>query len=60
MPAPIWLTLPVPEMALETVSALERLNTRVPLLVVAPVPSVPVVPPSPTCSVPAEIVVVPV
>ena len=47
-------------MALATVIALLRLKASVPLLTTAPVPSVPVVLPLPTCSVPASIVVVPV
>ena len=59
MPEPIWPTVPVPEMALATVSAFERLNSRLPLFDVAPVPSAPVVPPPPTLKVPAEIVVAP-
>ena len=59
VPVPTWVSAPVPEMTLATVTASERLKARVPLSVTAPVPSVPVVPPAPTCRVPAEIVVVP-
>ena len=59
MPAPAWVTAPVPEISLETVKASDRLNCSVALLTTAPVPSVPAVPPAPTLSVPAEIVVVP-
>ena len=49
----------VPLIALATVIASDRLNVSVALLVTAPVPSVPAVPPAPTCRVPAEIVVMP-
>jgi hypothetical protein len=42
-----------------TVIASLRLKVSVALFVTAPVPSVPVVPPLPICSVPALIVVVP-
>ncbi len=59
MPAPACFRFPVPLIALLTVSALLRSNTSAALLVTAPVPSVPAVPPAPTCSVPALIVVVP-
>ena len=61
MPVPIWFTVPVPEMAPATVrAASDRLKARTLLLTTAPVPSVPVVLPAPTWSVPAEMVVVPV
>ena len=50
---------PVPETIFATVSALERLNERVALFVILPVPRVPAVPALPICSVPALIVVVP-
>jgi hypothetical protein len=49
-------------MALATVSPLNRSKTRLPLLMTAPVPSVPVraaVVPLPICNVPPLIVVVP-
>ena len=59
VPAPIWFTAPVPEITPETVTASDRLKAKVALLTMLPVPSVPAVPPSPTCRVPAEIVVVP-
>ena len=49
----------MPEMALETVIVSERLNTSAASFVTLPVPSVPVLPPSPTCSVPAEMFVPP-
>ena len=58
VPAPLWVSVPVPEMALAMVSVPVRLITRALLLVVAPVPSAPVAP-LPICRVPAEIVVVP-
>jgi hypothetical protein len=50
----------VPLMALAIVTVSDRLKTSVSLLVTGPVPSVPLVPPLPTCSVPLVIVVVPV
>lgn len=56
---PACVTAPVPEIALDTVSAPVRSNTRAALLVVAPVPSAPVPPPAPIRRVPADIVVVP-
>jgi hypothetical protein len=56
---PSLLRLPVPEMALATVSALERLKASVPLLATLPAPRLPVAPPLPICSVPDEIVVPP-
>ena len=59
VPAPILVTLPVPEMLLAIVFVLERLKTRLALLMTAPLPSVPAVPPLPTCRTPALIVVVP-
>ena len=60
VPVPIWFSAPVPEMALATVMASERLNASVPPLVTtAPVPRVPMVPPLPTWRVPSVIVVVP-
>ena len=51
---------PVPLMSLAIAMLSERLICSVPLLITAPVPSVPVVPALPTSSVPAEMVVVPV
>ncbi|MBI3197729.1 MAG: hypothetical protein HYZ40_09520 [Rhodospirillales bacterium] len=42
-----------------TVIASDRLKARVALLVTAPLPRVPAVPPLPICRVPAEIVVGP-
>ena len=57
-PAPRWVSVPEPEIALATVRALERLKTSVPLLATAPAPSLPVVPPPPTCSVVALSMVV--
>ena len=59
VPAPTWLSAPVPEMTLAMVTAFERLTSRVALSTTAPVPRAPVVPPAPTLSVPAEMVVVP-
>ena len=56
LPAPAWVRLPVPEMMLATERALLRLKTKAALFVTAPDPRVPVVPASPTCRVPAEIV----
>ena len=57
---PAWVNVPVPEIALATVKAFDRLTLRAALLMTAPEPSVPVVPPVPTCSVPPLMVVVPV
>ncbi|MBI3197730.1 MAG: hypothetical protein HYZ40_09530 [Rhodospirillales bacterium] len=59
VPLPSWVRAPVPEIALATVMASERSKARVALLVTPAVPRVPEVPPSPTCRVPPEIVVVP-
>ena len=59
VPAPIWLTLPVPAIALPTVMALDRLNVKAALLVTAPVPKEPVVVALPICKVPVLMVVVP-
>ena len=55
---PAWVTLPDPEMALETLRSFERLKINEPLLVTELLPKVPVVPPSPICKVPTEMVVV--
>ena len=49
----------MPLTLLARVYASERLICSVPLLLTAPEPNVPVVPPLPTSSVPAEIVVAP-
>ena len=71
--APVWLllavsvsvlpplteTLPVPLMALATVTASLRLKLSAALLVTDPPPKVPDVAPLPICSVPALMVVVP-
>ncbi len=59
VPVPFWFNVPVPLMALATVMELLRLNTNEALSVTAPVPKVPVVPPSPICKVPAVMVVTP-
>lgn len=59
VPPPIWLMMPEPVTPLPTVIALERLKAKVALLVTAPLPSVPVVPALPICSVPAATVVMP-
>ena len=58
-PELLMLTAPAPEMALATVTSSERLMARVALFATAPVPSAPVVPPSPICKVPALMVVAP-
>ena len=39
VPVPSFVTVPVPEMALETVWAFDRLKARLALLITAPVPS---------------------
>ncbi len=64
-PDAVALTLPVPPMppAFEAIvlsaTLPERLNTNAALLVTTPLPNVPVLPPLPTASVPADTVVVP-
>ena len=60
VPAPVWFTEPIPEMAPSTVNALERLKVKMLLFSTAPVPSEPVVLPLPICKVPVLMVVVPV
>ena len=57
-PAPLLVSAPVPPMALATVTLSERLKTSVPLSVTAPLPSVPMVPPSPICKVLLPLMVV--
>jgi hypothetical protein len=59
VPAPSFVSAPVPLIALATVNESLRLNVSVELFTTAPVPRVPVVPPLPICNVPALIVVVP-
>ena len=59
MPEPAWVAAPVPEITPPYPSASDRLKISAALLVTLPLPSVPAVPPAPTSSVPAEIVVVP-
>lgn len=51
---------PVPDMFVFRTTASERLKASTPLLTMAPVPREPLVPPSPTVSLPAAIVVPPV
>jgi len=60
VPVPAWVSVPVPLIALATVRALLRLIVNAGVIDDAPAPSAPVVPPLPTCSVPALIVVTPV
>ena len=60
VPAPACVSVPVPPMALPTVMLSLRLNDSAALLVTAPVPSVPLVPPLPTCTVPLDTVMAPV
>jgi len=59
VPVPCWITLPVPEMVPANVDASLRLSTSDPLSVTSPM-MLPVLPPSPSCSAPASIVVPPV
>ncbi len=59
VPVPACVTAPKLLMLFATASALLRLNTRVAMSVTAPVPSVPVAPPLPICSVPSLRVVMP-
>ena len=61
VPAPSFVTAPVPEIMVDTVRASLRLMANVPLLVMPLVEEIaPLVPPAPICSVPALIVVAPV
>ena len=55
-PEPYWLIVPLPASALSTVMALDRLKTRVALLVTGPVPSVPVVLLVPTHTAPDSMI----
>jgi hypothetical protein len=57
-PPPNWFTEPVPETTPPNVTASERLKARVPLSVTSPAME-PVVPPVPSCKVPAVIIVPP-
>ena len=59
VPGPCWIDAPGPEILLEKVTVSERLKAKVPVPVKAtlPAPRLPVVPPLPTCNVPAVIVV---
>ena len=59
MPEPDCVTVPVPEMRLLSLMALLLSYTKAALSTTPPVPKLPVVPPAPTCSVPALIVVPP-
>ena len=58
-PAPSCLTMPEPEMTFGIPTALLRLNTKVALFTILPLPKLPEVPALPTCKVPALMVVVP-
>ena len=58
VPLPSFSSVPLPDMTLPKVCASERLKTSAALSTMSPV-SEPVVPPSPTCKVPAKIVVPP-
>ena len=58
-PVPFTVRVPVPEIALATAYAFERLMTSAALLMTDVVPSVPVVEPVPTWTVPAEMVKLP-
>ena len=60
VPAPAWVTSPVPLIVLPMVNASLRFTTSELLSTTAPLPRVPVVTPLPTWSVPPEILVVPV
>ena len=59
-PAPSCMSTPLPEITLAMPMALLRLNTKVALLMMLPLPKLPLVPALPTCNVPASMVVVPV
>ena len=58
VPPPDCFTSPVPLITPEYDTALLRLKTRVPLLLTSPAIA-PLVPPAPTCKVPALMVVAP-
>ena len=60
VPRNTFLSVPVPLSAPVIVVLPDRLYVRLALSVIAPVPRLPVVPPLPTCSVPAVMLVVPV
>jgi hypothetical protein len=60
VPAPLWVKLPVPLIVLARLTASLLFTASEPLLVIAPLPSEPVVPPLPIRSVPALITVPPV
>ena len=47
---PSCTNAPVPEMALDTLKSSDRLKLKVALLVTAPVPNEPLVPPAPICN----------
>ena len=59
VPAPSLMSVPEPLIAPSNVRLPARLITSTPLFTTLPLPSVPVVPPLPTCKVPALIVVPP-
>jgi hypothetical protein len=58
-PLPSCCTDPEPEIGALTDTVSDRSKTSLPFTVTAPLPSVPVMPPLPTCSVPAWMVVLP-
>ena len=51
VPEPICEKSPVPEIAVEIVLVLDRLNAMIPLSIIATEPCVPVAPPAPTWTV---------
>ena len=59
VPLPCWVKLPVPEITLAIEMSSDRLKINEALLTTLPAPNVPLVPPLPICSAPAEMVVVP-
>ena len=61
VPVPCWVNVPVPLILPASVVALRLLMTRAPLLAILPAMLLwPVTVPSPSCKVPALMVVVPV
>jgi hypothetical protein len=58
VPVPSWSTRPVPLIAPASASVFERFSTSAALLVMSPT-TAPVVPPLPSCRVPAAMVVPP-
>ena len=59
VPGPSCVSVPLPLTTCASVTASLRFTIRAPVLLIGPLPTLPVVPPVPSCSVPAAIVVAP-